>query len=169
MLLTAMLDGSRVDATTYRKEAWSELQESEDRKRMVMPVCGVRAVAKTRGGITKFFAHLRKAGCKVDHGGETPQHLAMKEALSCASTTCLAGTPSLSTRTAPENGSSMSWPSRTTSRGRSPLRCNCHRRPRTILCPFPGLLRQQHLPRLAGAAPAGVPRDQGANRGDRLR
>ena len=81
MLLTAMLDGSRVDATTYRKEAWSELQESEDRKRMVMPVCGVRAVAKTRGGTTKFFAHLRKAGCKVDHGGETPQHLAMKEAL----------------------------------------------------------------------------------------
>lgn len=29
----------------------------------------------------KFFAHLRKAGCKVDHGGESPQHLAMKGAL----------------------------------------------------------------------------------------
>lgn len=81
MLLTAMLDGSRVDATTYSKEAWSELQGSEDRKRMIMPVCGVRAVAKTRGGTTKFFAHLRKAGCKVDHGGESPQHLAMKGAL----------------------------------------------------------------------------------------
>jgi competence CoiA-like predicted nuclease len=81
MLLTAMLDGDRVDATTYTKEAWSELQNSEERKRMVMPVCGVRAVAKARGETTKFFAHLRKAGCKVDHGGETPQHLALKEAL----------------------------------------------------------------------------------------
>lgn len=81
MLLTAMLDGSRVDATTHTKETWSELQNSEDRKRMFMPVCGVRAVAKTRGETTRFFAHLRKAGCKVDHGGESPQHLALKEAL----------------------------------------------------------------------------------------
>ncbi|CAH0126196.1 hypothetical protein SRABI83_00084 [Arthrobacter sp. Bi83] len=76
-----MLDGSRVDATTYTAEGWSELQESEDRKRMVMPVCGIRAVAKTRGPSTRYFAHHRKNGCKVEHGGETPQHLAMKEAL----------------------------------------------------------------------------------------
>lgn len=81
MLLTAMLDGNRVDATTYTAEAWSELQKSDDRKRMVMPVCGIRAVAKARGGSTRFFAHYRKADCKVEHGGETPQHLAMKEAL----------------------------------------------------------------------------------------
>ncbi|WP_349033899.1 competence protein CoiA family protein [Pseudarthrobacter sp. SORGH_AS 212] len=81
MLLTALLDGNRVDATAHTKESWAELQNSEDRKRMVMPVCGVRAVAKARGETTMFFAHLRKAGCKVDHGGETAQHLAMKEAL----------------------------------------------------------------------------------------
>jgi hypothetical protein len=81
LLLTALLDGSRVDATTHTKESWAELQNSEDRKRMVMPVCGVRAVAKARGETTRFFAHLRKAGCKVDHGGESAQHLAMKEAL----------------------------------------------------------------------------------------
>lgn len=81
MLLTAMLDGNRVDASTYTNESWFELQKSEDRKRMVMPVCGIRAVAKKRGDSTRFFAHLRKEACKVEHGGESPQHLAMKEAL----------------------------------------------------------------------------------------
>lgn len=81
MLLTTMLDGSRVDATTYTSATWAELQETEDRKRMVMPICGIRAVAKTRGASTRYFAHYRKTGCKVEHGGKTPQHLAMKEAL----------------------------------------------------------------------------------------
>lgn len=81
MLLTAMLDGSRVDATTYTAEGWSELQESEDRKRMTMPLCGIRGVAKKRGESTRFFAHHSRVGCKVEHGGESPQHLAMKEAL----------------------------------------------------------------------------------------
>lgn len=46
-----------------------------------MPLCGIRAVAKKRGESTKFFAHHSKAGCEVEHGGESPQHLAMKEAL----------------------------------------------------------------------------------------
>lgn len=81
MLLTAMLDGKRVDATTYTAEAWSELQGSADRTRMVMPLRGIRAVAQTRGPSTRHFAHYRKTGCKVEHGGETPQHLAVKEAL----------------------------------------------------------------------------------------
>jgi hypothetical protein len=81
MLLTAMLDGSRVYAPTFTADAWAELQRSEDRKQMVIPVCNVRAVAKTRGPHTRYFAHHRKDGCKVDHGGESPQHLAMKEAL----------------------------------------------------------------------------------------
>lgn len=81
MLLTAMLDGSRVDATTYTGAAWSELQESEERKRLVMPLCGIRAVAKSRGASTQYFAHYRTAECKADHGGESPQHLAMKTAL----------------------------------------------------------------------------------------
>lgn len=45
-----------------------------------MPLCGVRAEAKARGD-TRFFAHLSTAGCDVEHGGETPQHLAMQEAL----------------------------------------------------------------------------------------
>ncbi len=81
MLLTAMLDGSRVDATSYTAEAWTELQESEERARLVLPLCGVRAVARTRGPSTRFFAHYGKKGCKSEHGGESPQHLAMKEAL----------------------------------------------------------------------------------------
>ena len=81
MLLTAMLDESRVYAPSFTAEEWAELQCSDDRKRMVMPVCNVRAVAKTRGPFTRYFAHYRKDACKVDHGGESPQHLAMKEAL----------------------------------------------------------------------------------------
>lgn len=81
MLLTALLDGDRVDATTYNAESWAELQNSKDRRRMVMPVCEIRAVAKTRGATTRYFAHYRKTDCKVEHGGESPQHLAMKEAL----------------------------------------------------------------------------------------
>ncbi|MDJ0459314.1 competence protein CoiA family protein [Arthrobacter sp. NQ7] len=81
MLLVAMLDGQRVDATTYSPEAWKELQNSEDRKRMVLPLCGVRAVAMTRGRNTRYFAHHGKRDCEAAHGGETPQHIAMKEAL----------------------------------------------------------------------------------------
>lgn len=81
MLLTALLDGVRMDATTYSAESWRELQNSDDRRRMVMPVCGIRAIAKTRGTSTKYFAHYRKTECKVEHGGESPQHLAMKEAM----------------------------------------------------------------------------------------
>lgn len=79
--LIAMLDGERVDATTHDRESWAALQSSEDRKRLVMPVCNIRAVAKTRGQATRFFAHYRLTDCAVDHGGESPQHLAMKEAL----------------------------------------------------------------------------------------
>lgn len=81
MPLIAMLDGERVDATTHDPTSWAALQASDDRKRLVMPVCNIRAVAKTRGQSTKFFAHYRLTDCAVDHGGESPQHLAMKEAL----------------------------------------------------------------------------------------
>lgn len=81
MPLIAMLDGARVDATQYDSGSWAALQASEDRKRLVMPVCNIRAVAKTRGRATRFFAHYSLSGCTVDHGGESPQHLAMKEAL----------------------------------------------------------------------------------------
>lgn len=80
MPLVAMLDGARVDATKHTRESWLALQASDERKQMVMPLCGVRAVAKLRGE-TRFFAHLSTAGCEARHGGETPQHLAMKEAL----------------------------------------------------------------------------------------
>jgi hypothetical protein len=80
MPLVAMLDGERVDATKHTRESWLALQSSDERKLLVMPLCGVRAVAKARGE-TRFFAHLSAAGCDAEHGGETPQHLAMKEAL----------------------------------------------------------------------------------------
>lgn len=76
-----MLDGVRVDATTYTSNAWAELQESEERKRMVLPLCGTRAVPMKRGPSTRYFAHFSKKDCKAEHGGESLQHLAMKEAL----------------------------------------------------------------------------------------
>jgi hypothetical protein len=78
--LIAMLDGARVDASAHTAESWAELKQSDDAKRMVMPLCEIRAIAKARG-TTLFFSHHRIADCKVEHGGETPQHLAMKEAL----------------------------------------------------------------------------------------
>lgn len=81
VLLIATLDGQRVDATTHTAESWAELQESDERKRLLMPLCNIRAVAKTRGARTRYFAHLTKRDCKAEHGGETAQHLAMKEAL----------------------------------------------------------------------------------------
>lgn len=80
MPLVAMLDGERLDATQHTRESWTALQSSADRPRMVMPLCGIRAVAKTRGE-TRYFAHLTATGCSVEHGGETPQHQAMKTAL----------------------------------------------------------------------------------------
>jgi hypothetical protein len=80
MPLVAYLDGKRVDATRHTKDAWSALKESQDRKRLVMPQCGIRAVPKTVQG-TQFFAHHRTADCLIEHKSETPQHLAMKSAL----------------------------------------------------------------------------------------
>lgn len=80
MPLVALLDGERVDAMMHDANSWAALQKSEDGKRLVMPVCHIRAVAKTRGQ-TRFFAHYTLTDCAVDHGGESPQHLAMKEAL----------------------------------------------------------------------------------------
>lgn len=84
-----MLDGERVDATTHDAESWAALQASRDRKRLLMPVCNIRAVAKTRGQATRFFAHHRLTDCAADHGGESPQHLAMKEAIAQG----ISGTP----------------------------------------------------------------------------
>jgi competence CoiA-like predicted nuclease len=80
MPLIGILDGVRVDASEYSAESWAEPKQSEDLKRLVMPLCEIRAIAKTRGS-TQFFAHHRVPDCKVDHGGESPQHLAMKAAL----------------------------------------------------------------------------------------
>ncbi|NMR30917.1 competence protein CoiA [Crystallibacter degradans] len=80
MPLVAYLDGERIDATKKTSQDWDDLQASEERKRLKMPLCGVRAVAKARG-LTQFFAHFRLADCTVEHQGETPQHLAMKAAL----------------------------------------------------------------------------------------
>lgn len=80
MPLIAMLEGVRVDASAHTPESWTELKQSPAAKRMVMPLCEIQAVAKTRGS-TRFFAHLELTGCKVDHGEESAQHRAMKAAL----------------------------------------------------------------------------------------
>ena len=74
------------EATKHTRESWRTLQSSDERKQLVTPLCGVRAVAKARGA-TRFFAHMSAAGCRVEHGGETPRHLAMKEALALGNPT----------------------------------------------------------------------------------
>ncbi|MHA7146543.1 competence protein CoiA [Arthrobacter sp. TmT3-37] len=80
MQLVALLDGNRLRADQYTPESWRDLQQSEDRRRLAMPGCGARAIAKARSN-TQFFAHFRLAECGVEHGGESAQHLAMKVAL----------------------------------------------------------------------------------------
>lgn len=80
MPLTALLDGSRVDATKHDAVFWAGLQESDD-VRMILPLCGTRAVPMKRGKSTRYFAHYSKKGCDALHGGESQQHLALKEAL----------------------------------------------------------------------------------------
>lgn len=75
-----MLDDVRVDASKMAAPEWASLQASEERKRLVMPVCGMRAIAKKRGEGTQFFAHF-VADCGFDHGDESPQHLALKAAV----------------------------------------------------------------------------------------
>jgi hypothetical protein len=45
MLLVALRDGKRIDATTLSRESWLKLQTSEERKRLILPGCGIRAVA----------------------------------------------------------------------------------------------------------------------------
>lgn len=84
MPLVAMLGEERVDATKHTAESWEEVRAASRRSEITMPLCGIRAVAKTRGERTRFFAHYTREGCRVDHGGETPQHEALKEAVARA-------------------------------------------------------------------------------------
>lgn len=79
MPLVAMLDGQRVDAMKLSSVEWASLQASEDRRRLTMPLCEARAVAKKRGDSTQFFAHYVQ--CDAGHGPESIQHLAMKTAV----------------------------------------------------------------------------------------
>lgn len=45
MLLVALLDGKRIDATTLSIASWLKLQTSEQRNRLILTGCGIRAVA----------------------------------------------------------------------------------------------------------------------------
>lgn len=83
MAVIAQLDGSRIDALALNPADWFALKNSEERKRLEMPLCGIRAVVKNRG-TTQFFSHYRVTECGVDHGGESAQHQAMKEAIAHA-------------------------------------------------------------------------------------
>ncbi|MHA7191087.1 competence protein CoiA family protein [Arthrobacter sp. MDT2-16] len=83
MAVIAQLDGKRIDALSLAEDDWFGLKESDDRKRLAMPICGIRAVAKNRGP-TQFFSHYRVTECGVDHGGESSQHQAMKAAIAHA-------------------------------------------------------------------------------------
>lgn len=79
----AQLDGDRINALELAAHDWASLKASEHRKRLTMPLCGTRAVAKNLDA-TQFFSHLSVGECGVDHGGESAQHQAMKEAIAHA-------------------------------------------------------------------------------------
>jgi competence CoiA-like predicted nuclease len=80
MAVVAQLDGSRINALELSASDWSSLKAAEHRKRLTMPLCGIRGVAKNLDS-TQFFAHISTTDCEVDHGGESTQHQAMKEAI----------------------------------------------------------------------------------------
>lgn len=42
MLLVALFDGERVNATKHSIESWAALKDSKERERLVMPLCGIR-------------------------------------------------------------------------------------------------------------------------------
>ncbi|MGY3567947.1 hypothetical protein [Sinomonas sp. RB5] len=71
MQLIAILGDERIDASKPTRESWAEVKASAWRKDLTMPGCGLRAVATGRGEHTRFFAHYRRTGCNVDHGGES--------------------------------------------------------------------------------------------------
>lgn len=61
MPLRALLDGTTIFAFEQTEESWAALKNSPEKKRLSMPCCGERAIAKISPLGNYFFAHSRKA------------------------------------------------------------------------------------------------------------
>ncbi|MBT3029427.1 MAG: hypothetical protein KME48_19890 [Candidatus Thiodiazotropha sp. (ex Ctena orbiculata)] len=78
MPLRAVLDNINLFAYEQTVESWNKLKNSPERKKLAMPCCGERAIAKTSPLGTFFFAHYRKAtDCYA--APESPEHVYLKE------------------------------------------------------------------------------------------
>lgn len=81
MQLVAYLNGERLDATEIPELPWRALNNRADYRDLVFLECGLRAKRVTSNRGRQFFAHYPLVNCEVEHKSESPQHLAMKQAL----------------------------------------------------------------------------------------
>lgn len=81
MPFVAYLGDRRVDATAMTPHAWSAMKADLRRRELVLPECGIRAVAKTSKRGRQFFAHRAESDCTLAHGFESEAHRALKVAL----------------------------------------------------------------------------------------
>lgn len=80
MQLVAYMNGERFDATEMAHVRWRALVNHADYEDLVLIECGLRASRVTRKG-RQFFKHYPDVDCDIEHKSESPQHLAMKQAL----------------------------------------------------------------------------------------
>lgn len=81
MPFVAYLGDRRVDADAMTPTSWVALKADPAREQLVLPQCGVRAVAKTSRRGRQFFAHHRESSCALPHSAESEAHRVLKSAL----------------------------------------------------------------------------------------
>lgn len=81
MQLVAYINGERVDATEMAHKPWRDLVNHPRYAELVLIECDLRASRVTSHKGRQYFAHYPNLECPVVHKSESPQHLAMKEAL----------------------------------------------------------------------------------------
>lgn len=79
--LVAYINGERVDATEMAHWPWRDLVKHPRYAELVLIECGLRAKRVTSHMGRQYFAHYPSLECPVVHKSESPQHLAMKQAL----------------------------------------------------------------------------------------
>jgi hypothetical protein len=79
--LVAYIDGERFDATEIAHVPWRALVNRPDYEDLVLAECGLRAKRVTSHIGRQYFAHYPSLECPIEHKSESPQHLAVKQAL----------------------------------------------------------------------------------------
>lgn len=81
MPFIAHLGEQRISALDLTSDQWARLRARADYPSLVLPGCGIRAIAKTSSRGRQFFAHRSTVKCNEAHLNESPQHRLMKEAV----------------------------------------------------------------------------------------